>query len=56
MLKNFYLTFFYQVKKLMIKALERKFPVEKIHTLSSTSEAVSMGKITIVRGFMTLGA
>jgi len=31
-----------EVKKLMIKALERKFPVDKIHTISSTPEALNM--------------
>jgi len=31
-----------EVKKLMIKALERKFPVEKVHTLWTDAEAVNM--------------
>jgi len=31
-----------EVKKLMIKALERKFPLEKIHMLGTDAEAVNM--------------
>eukprot|EP00088_Acartia_fossae_P067217 TRINITY_DN837_c0_g1_i1.p1 TRINITY_DN837_c0_g1~~TRINITY_DN837_c0_g1_i1.p1 ORF type:complete len:793 (-),score=239.64 TRINITY_DN837_c0_g1_i1:73-2451(-) len=31
-----------EVKKLMVKALERKFPVEKVHTLQTDSEAVNL--------------
>ena len=46
--KSFTELLFYQVKKLMIKALERKFPVDKIHTISSTPEALNMSKIFFV--------
>ena len=40
--------FFIQVKKLMIKALERKFPLEKIHMLGTDAEAVNMSKLFII--------
>ena len=32
-----------EVKKLMIKALERKFPAEKIYTLETDTDAVNLG-------------
>ena len=32
-----------EVKKLMIKALDRKFPAEKIYTVDSDSDALNLG-------------